>query len=174
MKTVVIGPRPAELDEILTRRHALGHDGYDEVWKGDYHMAPMAHPWHGYVQNQITSELARYVKSAGLFSMGPFNLGEPDDFRVPDGGVHRHIPATPFVATVAMVIEVVSPGDESWEKFGFYAARGVEEILIADPTERTIAMFVRAGAEFERTDRSELLGVTAEVLRAAIAWPGTP
>ncbi len=38
-----------------------------------------------------------------------------------------------FVATAAMVVEVVSPGDETLEKLAFYASRGVEEVVVADP-----------------------------------------
>ena len=49
MKTVVVGPRPPELDAVVARRQALQQDRYDEVWKGDYHMAPTPQPWHGYV-----------------------------------------------------------------------------------------------------------------------------
>jgi len=172
MKTVVLGPRPAELDAAIARRHALGHDGYDEVWEGDYHMAPMAHPWHGYVQFQLAAALQPLAHRAGLVSIGPFNLGEPGDFRVPDGGIHRTTPDSVFVPSALMVIEVVSPGDESWEKFDFYATHGVDEILIADPTDHGITMFRRSGASYQRVDRSELLGATADELHGSIHWPG--
>jgi hypothetical protein len=37
MRTVVLGPPPAELQALITRRHSLGLDGFDGVWKG--HMA---------------------------------------------------------------------------------------------------------------------------------------
>ncbi len=43
MRTVVLGPPPAELEALIARRHSLGLDGSDEVWKGEYHMAPVAH-----------------------------------------------------------------------------------------------------------------------------------
>lgn len=175
MKTVVIRPRPPELDAVIARRHALGHDGYDEVWEGDYHMAPIAHPWHAYIQNQLAAAMQALARRAGLVSIGPFNLGTPDNFRVPDGGIHRQLPGTAFVPSAALVVEVVSPGDESWEKFDFYASHGVDEVLIADPTEHTVSIFTRSGAAFDRTDRtdrSELLGVSARELHDSIEWPG--
>jgi Uma2 family endonuclease len=173
VKTVVLGPRPAELDAVIARRRALGHDGYDEVWEGDYHMAPMAHQWHGHVQFQLAAAIQPLASRAGLVSIGPFNLGAPDDFRVPDAGIHRTTPDSVFLPSAMIVIEVVSPGDESWEKFDFYAAHSVDEIVIADPADRSIAMFRRSGSTYRRVDRSEVLGVTAQELHASIAWPGS-
>ncbi len=40
MRTVVLGPRPPELQALVERRRALGQDLHDEVWHGDYHVAP--------------------------------------------------------------------------------------------------------------------------------------
>src|SRR5712692_10522064 len=62
---------------------------FDEVWEGAYHLAPMAHAWHGYLDNVLAELLGPYARRAGLIGTGPFNLGEPDDFRVPDRGYHR-------------------------------------------------------------------------------------
>ncbi len=65
-----------------------------------------------------------------------------------------------WVPTAAIVVEVVSPDDETWEKFDFYARHRVEEICIADPMARQIRWFVLAGDAYEETDASPLLGVT--------------
>jgi hypothetical protein len=54
--------------------------------------------------------------------IGIFNLGEPDDYRVPDGGLFRPGPDELYVPTAELVVEIVSPGDESGQKLGFYAA----------------------------------------------------
>ncbi|MBO0835758.1 MAG: hypothetical protein J2P28_09590 [Actinobacteria bacterium] len=40
MSTVVLDPVPAEVEELIERRRALGLDLFDEVWAGTYHMAP--------------------------------------------------------------------------------------------------------------------------------------
>ena len=59
---------------------------------------------------------------------GKFNLGESEhDYRVPDGGVHRERPRGVWLATAAIVVEIVSPGDESMEKLPFYARQRVDE-----------------------------------------------
>lgn len=134
-------------------------------------MAPAAHPWHGYLSRQLARALEPFAAANGLISIDAFNLGTPQNYRVPDGGLHRRLPSTTFVATAAMVIEVVSPDDESWLKFDHYAASGVDEILIVDPYERTIALFALAGGEYRRVDVSELLGVSVTQVHADIDWP---
>jgi hypothetical protein len=39
VRTIVVGPRPAELEALIERRRAIGADRYDEVWDGEYHIA---------------------------------------------------------------------------------------------------------------------------------------
>ncbi len=73
--------------------------------------------------------------------------------------------------TAALVVEVVSPDDETYEKFGFYAAHGVEEIIVADPHEQSVRCFRRDGDGYVEADASELLGVRAAELAEAIDWP---
>jgi Uma2 family endonuclease len=43
------------------------------------------------------------------------------------------------------VIEIVSPGDESWKKLPFYAERRVVEVLIVDPSQRSVHWLALAG-----------------------------
>lgn len=178
MRTVVLEPLPTEVAALIERRKALGLDHLDEVWEGVYHMAPAPSKAHAYLDDELAAVLRRYGRPRGLVGSGPFNLGEPDDYRVPDRGLHCARSAGVWEATAAMVVEIVSPGDETFEKFGFYAARGVDEILVADPASRIVrlwqlAMATEAGAaaEYEETDASELLNVTAAELTSAIEWP---
>ena len=104
---------------------------------------------------------------------GPFNLGDgPDDFRVPDLGYLRQLdPDTLYFPTAAVVVEVVSPGDETYDKFPFYAAHQVDEVLVVDPEYRRIHVFSRTGREYERVERSSLLEVDAKQLETAVRWP---
>ena len=171
VKTVVLGPRPPELEALIRRRQGLGLDIYDEVWEGSYHVAPAAHPAHGYVDHALAVLLDPYAKSAGLVATGPFNLGRPEDYRVPDHGYHRELPADVWVPTAAIVVEVVSPDDETYAKFAFYSASGVDEVIVADPQEQSVRCFRRGGDHYVETDASALLGIRAEELTGGIAWP---
>lgn len=171
VKTVVLGPRPEELETLIRRRQGLGLDIYDEVWEGTYHVAPAAHPAHGYVDHALAVLLDPYAKSSGLIATGPFNLGGPDDYRVPDHGYHRELPDDVWVPTAAIVVEVVSPDDETYAKFTFYSARGVDEVIVADPQERSVRCFRQGGDDYVEADASALLGARAEELAGGITWP---
>ena len=173
MKTVVVGHRP-EIDELLARRRERGQDGYDEVWEGIYHVAPMAGPQHAIVQAALVRVLGPLADAAGLTLLGPFNLGDSDDYRVPDAGLHRTAPTTTYVPTAALVVEVLSPEDETYDKFEFYARRGVDEIVVADPANRSVRWWRRDVRAYVEIDRSALLDVTAVQIAAAIEWPDAP
>lgn len=54
--------------------------------------------------------------------------------------VHRPADAQPqWHHTAALVVEIVSPNDKAWDRLDFYAARGVDELLIVDPAQRAIS-----------------------------------
>ncbi len=173
MRTVILGPRPPEIDALIARRQALGIDRFDEIWEGDYHMAPAAHPRHGVVTMMIGDLLKAPADAAGLIRSTDFNVGEQDNFRVPDLGFHRSMPTTVYVPTAALIVEVLSPGDDTWEKFPHYAACGVREIVVADPDRHTVVWFELTGEgdRYEQVERSSLLGVTAAAIQAGIDWP---
>jgi Uma2 family endonuclease len=174
VKTVVLGPPPAEIDALIARRRALGQDTHDEVWEGEYHVAPVSDARHARVQIQLALAFEAPARRAGLTVTAPFNLGTPDDFRVPDLGVHAGDPTGVWLDTAAIVVEVVSPHDETWQKFAFYAAHDVGEICVADPQAESLRWFVRRadGSGYDETEASPLLGLTCTELTAALAWPG--
>ena len=171
MQTVVLGPRSAEIDAIVERRRRLGIDRFDEVWEGSYHMAPAAHPSDGYIDRQLAVLIDSHAKRAGLLGTGPFNIGTPENYRVPDGGFHRSLPTDTWVATAAVIVEVVSPDDETYKKFGFYFAHGVDELLIADPLQRSITIWTHGPTEFVQATSSALLVLESGALSALITWP---
>jgi len=111
--------------------------------------------------------------AAGLEpAMGEFNLGESEhDFRVPDGGLHRPGAAGVWLSTAALVVEILSPGDESWQKLPFYAAHGVDEVLIVDPIERTVAWLGLRDGEYHPLQRSGLVELGPVQLAEQLDWP---
>ena len=81
------------------------------------------------------------------------NLGdEPATTGFPTSRSIGTIPNGSGLPTAAMVVEVVSPHDESWLKFDHYAAHGVDEVLIADPADRSLHLFVLVDAEYQPAD----------------------
>ncbi len=73
--------------------------------------------------------------------------------------------------TAAIVVEIVSPDDETYAKFDFYAAHRVEEIIVADPTQKTVRCFHRTVSAFGEEPGSTLVGVGVAELTASIRWP---
>ncbi len=172
MKTVVLGPRPAELQRLIERRHGLGLDLFDEMWEGSYHVAPPLGAGHALLDNVLAVLLHPYAQAAELTGTGPFNLGRSDDYRVPDRGYHRGQPRGTWLATAAVVVEIVSPDDETYEKFDFYGTHGVEEIFVADPAARSFTIWRRRpDGPYEEAGTSSLLAVGTDDLSRAISWP---
>jgi Uma2 family endonuclease len=171
VRTVVLGERPRVLDEFIARRKALGQDVFDEVWDGEYHVAPGPSAEHGRVDDELSALLRPRARAAGLVRTGPFNLGTREDYRVPDGGLHRGSPRGVYLPTAAVVIEVVSPDDETYLKIDFYASHGVEELVVADPQLRTVRIWQLIDGALVETGQSDLLGVSAAELTRAVVWP---
>jgi hypothetical protein len=162
------------LEALIARRRSLGLDGHDEVWRGEHHMAPTAHPFRGYLVNKLVVLLQPLVDRAGLVSTAAFNLGQPNDFRVPDGGLHLAVPTTVYVPTAMAVIEIESPDDETWDKLDFYAEHNVAEILVVSYLSRSVTWLGLVTAGYERLDHSLLLGKGTADLPGRIAWPPGP
>jgi Uma2 family endonuclease len=91
---------------------------------------------------------------------------------VPDGGLFRPRPDRLYVPTAELVVEIVSPGDGSWDKLGFYAAHDVGELLIIDPPSREVHwLALRSDREYRPIDRSALVALGPAELAERIDWP---
>ena len=90
---------------------------------------------------------------------------------MPDGALVRPGADAVYLTTAALALEIVSPGDESWAKLEFYAAHGVEELLIIDPEEKTVSWMGLEGAEYKHLKRSRLIELGAAELAQRIDWP---
>jgi Uma2 family endonuclease len=170
MRTLFVDP-PQAVEELIAQRRALGQDLYDEVWEGEYHVTAAPNDAHSDVQFQLTGILRPLARQAGLLGRGPSNIGRPKDFRVPDLAFLRGAPDPVWQHTAAVVVEVVSPGDESRLKFHHYFRMDVDELLIVDPAQRTVEWFERGPDAFRPADGSTLLGITSAELASAIDWP---
>jgi Uma2 family endonuclease len=172
MRTVVPDPPPVEFAQLLERRRRTGVDRRDEVWEGVLHMAPAPHSRHARLQWQLAELLGPAARAAGLEPSSEFNLGEPNDYRIPDGGLHHGPPDGLYLPTVAVAIEILSPGDETLEKLPFYGAHQVRELLIIDPAQRSVQwLALGSDREYHRAEGSALIALTASELSGQIDWP---
>jgi Uma2 family endonuclease len=171
MRTVILGERPPAIEALIESRRRTGADRRDEIWEGDYHMNPAPRKRHARLVFQLVEILGPYARGRGLFGTADFNLGVPNDYRIPDGGLHRDDDDAIYVDTAAMAIEIVSPDDETWEKVPFYADHGVDEVVVVDPVPRTVTWMRLVHDEYVPVERSELLGLDVADLAAQIDWP---
>jgi Uma2 family endonuclease len=172
MRALVLDPPTAGLEELLERRRRSGLDRLDEVWEGVLHMVPAPTHEHGDLESQLHRILGPLAQRVGLTMVGQSNLGEGEhDFRVPDSALHRPGASGAWHPTAPLVVEIVSPGDESWEKLPFYAAHEVEEVLILDPAKRNVDWLGLRGREYRPIERSGLIDLGASELAERIDWP---
>ncbi len=172
MPTLVHDPQPLEFERLLDRRRQLGQDLFDEVWEGVYHVNPAPHSRHADLESQLHAILRPHARQAGLGMRAQFNLGSEDDYRIPDSGLIRPGKDDVFLSTAALVIEIVSPNDRTWDKLGFYAARRVDELLIVDPQERRVHWLgLGADGEYRPLERSGVIELGAAELADQIDWP---
>jgi Uma2 family endonuclease len=173
MPTLVKDPPPAGFEELLERRRELGQDLLDEVWEGVYVMNPAPSEGHADVAQQLAVLLDEPARKAGLVPrVSIFNLGEPDDYRVPDGGLLRERMNRVRAPTAALVIEIVSPDDDTWKKVPFYAKHGVDELLIVDPqTRRVDWLALEPSGEYRPLERSGLIELGPAELAQRLDWP---
>ena len=173
MRTLILDPPSAGLDELVERRRRSGLDRLDEVWEGVLHMVPAPSHAHASVAQQLGELLGPAARAAGLEpTMHQFNLGDSEhDFRVPDGGLHRPRAAAMWHPTAALVVEIVSPKDETRDKLPFYAAHHVDEVLIVDPQNRTVEWLALGQGEYRPADHSGLIALGPGELAGLIDWP---
>jgi Uma2 family endonuclease len=171
MRTLVLDPPPPQLQELLERRRHTGADRHDEVWQRVYHIIPTAGIAHSLIAQQLAVLLDAPARADGLVVSAEFNLGAKNDFRVPDLGVHGELQLGTWIPTAAIVVEILSPQDETWEKLPFYAEHGVDELLIVEPSSRCVVWLALREGEYRPIDRSEIIELSTSELTGRIDWP---
>jgi Uma2 family endonuclease len=174
-------------EALIEERRRTGAECWDELWDGELHIAPPPSGLHQRVGMELAMVLNPLAKARGLvgsYETGLFRPGTDLDYRVPD-----QVYARPELATergvdgpAELVVELISPGDETYAKLGFYADLGVGEVLVVHPEERRVELFVARGREVVLVQaddtgrvRSDALGTTfasAPGPLLSVSWEG--
>src|SRR5688572_7431803 len=128
---------------LLEQRRRLGLDRFDEMWEGVLHVSAAPASEHQRIVEELLiflKPLLRRTQRGVLRSqINVFDEASPvENYRIPDltfvaagrealvaeDGIRKGGPDA--------VIEVRSPGDESYEKLPFYAKLGIRKVLIVD------------------------------------------
>lgn len=123
---------------------------WDEMWNGVLHMPPMPNRLHQRFAKSLMNYLDRFwAKLTGGTVDQEVNLTTPEDedawtlnFRIPDlvllDPPRFHIDKNEYMAGAPLVVvEIASPGDETYDKFPFYAGLGVPEVWVIHRDTRT-------------------------------------
>jgi Uma2 family endonuclease len=160
-----------ELEQLLHRRTALGLDHRDEMWEGVLHMVPPAGGPHQIVAGRLYAALLDRAEEVGLIiapESGLFDPALPDErWRVPDLLAARaeHWTDRGVEGPAVLVVEVLSPRDESVAKFPFYAEMGVAQILLIEPRELTFTLHRLDGVGYREVDDGRLDALDVHVAR---------
>ena len=77
--TLVFDPQPAELEQLLERRHRLDQDRRHEVWEGVLHMIPPPSHEHERLASLLHRLLGPPADRAGLELTGAVGIGVKED-----------------------------------------------------------------------------------------------
>ena len=162
-------------ESFLKERHRLGHDKKDELWEGVLHMVPPPSGPHGRRSIDLLLCLAPIAKRRGMSTWGEgtgvFAADIVTSYRIPDVTLARaEHESERGLEGAALCVEILSPNDESRDKFGFYARVGVSEVWILEPHTRELEIYTCIDGAFVRmmpvdgVHRSPLLGITLEIV----------
>ncbi len=164
-------------------RRRTGADRCDEVWEGVLHMGPLPNFDHQDLEFHLEAWLrAHWAKRTRGRVSHQRNVAQPGradwqhNYRGPDLVLVRparlsrdrneYIEGGPDV-----IIEIRSPGDESYDKLPFYFEVGVEEAWIVDRDTKVPELFVRGAKAFRRAKANRagwlVSKVTGVQMRAA-------
>ena len=126
---------------------------WDEMWEGVLHMPPAPNRFHQNFELRLAVYLfVHWVPRMGGRVHQQVNLTPPADeahwtlnFRIPDlvllSPDRFHIERNEYMAGAPLVVvEIKSPGDETYDKLPFYAALGVLEVWVFDRDTKAVEL----------------------------------
>ncbi len=145
---------PAVTDAFLEERRRRGQDKKDELWDGVLHRVPPPASRHGSVTSALHHALyaiaARREWRAFCDGTGVFApRADGADYRIPDVSIVRpEQVSVRGVEGAVLVVEVLSPRDESRAKLPFYAARQIPEVWLLDPMTYALELLALEGETY--------------------------
>lgn len=161
---------------LLSLRRQRGQDVWDEVWEGVLHMVPPPSSWHQRFASQLFLALGPLAQAKALvptYETGLFRPAAPgdSDYRTPDLlFAHLESFSTRGVEGRAeLVVEALSPRDESHAKLPFYESLGVQEVLLVDPETRQLELYRLRGQRLELQAPDATGALRSEVLEVSLS-----
>jgi Uma2 family endonuclease len=147
---------------LLDERMRSGVDQWDEMWEGILHMNPPPEPDHQDLEYDLESWLRACWATRGNHLVRHQVALSPNDesnwtnnYRTPDlvlvSRDRFHIIRKKYYhGAPDVAVEIRSPGDETYEKFTFYATLKIPELWVIDRDTKAAEMWVLHGDEYRR------------------------
>lgn len=185
MRALLLDPDPKWLEE----RRRLGHDRFDEVWDGVLHVVPSPSTEHQLFESELEAVLRPIALPQGLKVVHNLDLLDrkkgDKNYRQPDLAIvspHDLTGTRGINGHAELVIEILSPNDESYDKLPFYAMCNIPECWIVHPVTRAFEVFVLRGGRYvaAKPDSSGVVYAprfglelsTVDGPKLHVAWPG--
>lgn len=157
----------SDLKRIIRQRQITGADRFDEVWDGVYVMSPIADNIHQKLAGGLTTAFNLLLAGQDEFEVQPgANVSDrPDDwtknYRCPDvlvfmAGNPAEDRETHWFGGPDFAVEILSKGDRSRKKFGFYAGVGVRELLLVNRRPWCLELYRLVDGQYELVGKSSL------------------
>ncbi len=166
---------------LLDERRAKGLDKSDEMWEGELHMVPPPSDRHQEVAGRLYRVFAAIAEAKGMvarYEGGLFRPDVDDDYRVPDQAYARAELRSErgIEGAASLVVEILSPNDETYRKLDWYASVGVGEVLVVEPESRRVELFASRDGRMVAVEPADIqaLGVRAETVdgKLRLTWEG--
>ncbi len=172
MRAVLLEVSPAE----LAHRKAIGADRWDEMWEGVLHMTPAPGNEHQRILDKLVVFLVPLLERTrrGTLRSGinVFDESSPkENYRIPDAtfvGAGREALLVEDGLRGGgpdAVIEIRSPGDETYEKLPFFAKLSVREVVVIDRDSKRPEVYRLVGVAYVAVAADRDGWVTAETMR---------
>ncbi|HEV7554547.1 MAG TPA: Uma2 family endonuclease [Kofleriaceae bacterium] len=161
----------------VEERRMTGADRRDEVWDGVLHVPPEPTMEHQLLESRLVEVLGPIARRLGLECVSQGTVMDPGrgwkDYRKPDLAIFARDQMTKRAIEGApeVVVEILSPNDESRDKFPFYASRGVGEIWLIDPTKRVFELYMLRGSTYVTTVEDPVRSPRMNIRFTTIAGP---
>jgi len=158
---------PHEAQRALDARRLKDVDHFDEMWNGRVVLPPMPNNEHFLLTIKlcaIFAEIVDWDRGDRAFTGG--NVSDRDEgwrqnYRNPDilvalaGGVavDRN---THWLGGPDLLVEIISPGEDPYAKFDFYAEIGTREVLVVDRDPWSLDLFTLVGGKLISAGQSNL------------------
>lgn len=171
---------------LLEERARLGLDRRDELWIEDeqvIHLVPAPHTRHQLIEAGLLEEFRPLARAHDLTALTNTGVHPPggEQYRIPDIVLFdmAHISERGLEGNAAAVIEIVSPGDESWDKVPYYLEVGCGEVVLVDRDTLEVAIVRRLDADGEPVvaDDTTITALGVDLERVAddhlrLVWAG--